>query len=88
MVGRLTKGLAGLAKQRKVEVVQGVGTFASPNELSVETNNGGPVTVTFEKAIIAAGSEPVQIPGWPHDDPASSTRRRPPASRNPPNACW
>jgi dihydrolipoamide dehydrogenase len=69
VVGRLTKGLAGLAKQRKVEVVQGVGTFASPNELSVETNNGGPVTVTFEKAIIAAGSEAVQIPGWPHDDP-------------------
>ena len=69
VVGRLTKGLAGLAKQRKVEVVQGVGTFASPNELSVETNDGGPLTVTFEKAIIAAGSEAVTIPGWPHDDP-------------------
>jgi dihydrolipoamide dehydrogenase len=69
VVGRLTKGLAGLAKQRKVEVVQGIGTFASPNELSVETKDRRPVTVVFEKAIIAAGSEPVQIPGWPNDDP-------------------
>jgi dihydrolipoyl dehydrogenase len=69
VVGRLTKGLARLAKQRKVEVVQGVGSFASPNELSIATNDAGPVTVVFEKAIIAAGSEPVKIPGWPHDDP-------------------
>jgi dihydrolipoamide dehydrogenase len=69
VVDRLTKGLAGLAKQRKVEVVQGVGSFASPNELSIATNGSGPVTVVFEKAIIAAGSEPVKIAGWPHDDP-------------------
>jgi dihydrolipoyl dehydrogenase len=69
VVGRLTKGLAALAKQCKIEVVQGVGSFASPNELSVAINDGGPITVVFEKAIIAAGSEPVQIPGWPHDDP-------------------
>ena len=66
---RLTKGLASLAKQRKIEVVQGVGSFASPNELSVTANDGGAISVVFEKAIIAAGSEPVQIPGWPHDDP-------------------
>ena len=69
VVGRLTKGLAALAKQRKIEVVQGVGSFASPNELSVTTNDGSLVTVVFENAIIAAGSESVQIPGWPHDDP-------------------
>ena len=69
VVDRLTKGLASLAKQRKIEVIQGVGSFASPNELSVATNDGGSISVIFEKAIIAAGSEPVQIPGWPHDDP-------------------
>ena len=69
VVSRLTKGLASLAKQRKIEVVHGVGSFASPNELSVATSDGGAISVVFEKAIIAAGSEPVQIPGWPHDDP-------------------
>ena len=69
VVDRLTKGLASLAKQRKIEVIQGVGAFASPNELSVAINDGGSISVVFEKAIIAAGSEPVQIPGWPHDDP-------------------
>ena len=69
VVGRLTKGLASLAKQRKIEVIQGLGSFASPNELSVTANDGGLISVVFEKAIIAAGSEPVQIPGWPHDDP-------------------
>lgn len=69
VVDRLTKGLARLAKQRKIEVIQGLGTFASPNELSVTANDGGLICVVFEKAIIAAGSEPVQIPGWPHDDP-------------------
>jgi dihydrolipoamide dehydrogenase len=69
VVDRLTKGLARLAKQRKIEVIQGLGFFASPNELSVTANDGGLICVVFEKAIIAAGSEPVQIPGWPHDDP-------------------
>ena len=69
VVGRLTKGLASLAEQRKIEVLRGLGSFASPNELSVATNDGGSISVVFEKAIIAAGSEPVQIPGWPHDDP-------------------
>jgi len=69
VVGRLTKGLASLAKQRNLEVLRGLGRFASPNELSVTANDGGSISVVFEKAIIAAGSEPVQIPGWPHDDP-------------------
>ena len=69
VVGRLTKGLASLAKQRKVEVIQGVGSFASSDELLVTANDGSAISVVFEKAIIAAGSEPVQIPGWPHDDP-------------------
>ncbi len=68
IVGQLTKGLAGLAKQRKVEVLQGVATFVSPHMLEV---NGADsvVRVAFEQAIIAAGSQATQIPSFPNDDP-------------------
>ena len=58
VIKRLTGGLAGLAKQRKVKVVTGEGQFTSPNTLRVETADGAKV-VRFKKAIIAAGSEPV-----------------------------
>jgi dihydrolipoamide dehydrogenase len=68
VVGQLTGGLAGLAKQRKVEVINGWGSFASPNQLRVETADGVK-TVGFRHAIVAAGSQPVKIPGFPHDDP-------------------
>jgi dihydrolipoamide dehydrogenase len=68
VVGKLTKGLAGLAKQRKVEVVQGRGEFASPHTLRVETSEGVK-TVGFEHCIIAAGSSVARIPGFPYDDP-------------------
>ncbi|MCP5365515.1 MAG: dihydrolipoyl dehydrogenase, partial [Hyphomicrobiales bacterium] len=68
VVSKLTKGLAGLAKQRKVEVVEGVGKFTSPNEIAVETPNGQKV-VSFDQAIIAAGSQAAKIPGFPYDDP-------------------
>ena len=68
VVGRLTGGLAGLAKQRKVRVVQGTGTFSSPHRLSVATS-GGTTEIEFEHAIIAAGSQAVEIPGFPNDDP-------------------
>ncbi len=68
VVGKLTKGLTGLAKQRKVEVVHGLGAFISPNQLAVETPNGRKV-VSFDHAIIAAGSQSARIPGFPHDDP-------------------
>jgi dihydrolipoamide dehydrogenase len=67
VVNRLTGGLAGLARQRKVTVVTGTGRFASMNQLTVETADG-PKTVSFEQAIIAAGSEPVRLPFLP-DDP-------------------
>jgi dihydrolipoamide dehydrogenase len=67
VVGRLTKGLAGLAKQRKVTVVTGYGTFASPNHLEVAGDDGKTV-VGFEQAIIACGSEPVTLPFIPHED--------------------
>jgi dihydrolipoamide dehydrogenase len=68
VVGRLTKGLAGLAKQRKVKVVTGYGTFASPNHLEVAGDDGSRTVVGFEQAIIAAGSEPVTLPFIPHED--------------------
>ena len=69
VVGRLTKGLAGLAKQRKVKVVTGLGAFASPNHLEVTADDGSRTVVGFEQAIIACGSEPVTLPFIPHDDP-------------------
>nr|VFJ55316.1 MAG: dihydrolipoamide dehydrogenase [Candidatus Kentron sp. FW] len=66
LVGRLSKGIAGLAKQRKVQVIQGVGTFSSPNVLTVQTADG-PTTIGFEHAIIAVGSRSTEIPGFPKD---------------------
>ncbi|MDO8263908.1 MAG: dihydrolipoyl dehydrogenase [Gallionella sp.] len=68
VIGKLTGGLAGLAKQRKVQVVQGTAKFTSPNSLSVETKDGSK-TITFDTAIIAAGSSVSRIPGFPYDDP-------------------
>jgi dihydrolipoamide dehydrogenase len=68
VVGRLTRGVGGLAKQRKVEVITGVGTFSSPNTLDVEMD-GETRTVSFQNAIIAAGSESAKLPFIPHDDP-------------------
>ena len=67
VVGKLTRGLAGLAKQRKVEVVQGKGQFSSPHLLRVETA-GGAKTISFDHCIIAAGSSIARIPGFPYDD--------------------
>ena len=64
VVGKLTGGLTQLAKQRKVRVVHGVAKFASANTLTVDIDN----TITFEKCIIAAGSQPQMLPGLP-DDP-------------------
>jgi dihydrolipoamide dehydrogenase len=69
VVGRLTKGLAGLARQRKVKVVTGLGVFASPNHVEVTADDGATTVVGFDQAIIACGSEPVTLPFIPHDDP-------------------
>ena len=68
VVKRLTGGLSGLAKQRKVRVVTGAGRFARLNQLEVAARTATK-TVSFEQAIIAAGSEPVTLPFIPHDDP-------------------
>jgi len=68
VVKRLTGGLTGLARQRKVTVVEGVGKFVALNQVEVQTA-GGSKTISFEHAIIAVGSEPVTLPFIPHDDP-------------------
>jgi dihydrolipoamide dehydrogenase len=68
VVGRLTGGLAGLAKQRKVTTIRGYGRFTSPHQLQVELADGGATTVGFEQAIIAAGSEPLTLPFIPRSD--------------------
>ena len=68
VVKKLTGGLSALAKQRKVKVVRGVGQFNSPNEIKVQTTEGES-TISFDHCIIAAGSRPIEIPGFPnHDD--------------------
>ncbi len=67
VVGKLTGGLASMAKQRKVRTVQGVGTFISPNEMEVQTAEGTKL-IHFENAIIAAGSQAVKLPAFPWDD--------------------
>ena len=67
VLGKLSKGLAGLAKQRKVQVVQGKAQFASSNTLRVETPQGAK-TVSFDHCIIAAGSSVAKIPGFPYED--------------------
>jgi dihydrolipoyl dehydrogenase len=68
VIGKLTGGLAGLAKQRKVQVVQGTAKFTSPNSLAVQTAEGEKI-VTFDHCIVAAGSSVARIPGFPYDDP-------------------
>ena len=67
VVGKLTGGLKGLAKARKVEVVQGTGQFAGPNTLRVSGADGEKL-ISFDQCIIAAGSEPVELPFVPHED--------------------
>jgi len=64
----LNDGLAGLAKQRKVTVVQGVGQFSSANTVTVQTESGSS-TIQFDNVIIAAGSQPTKIPTFPYGDP-------------------
>src|SRR5450631_2413812 len=68
IVKKLTGGLSGLAKQRKVTVVTGVGTFLSPKTLLAKSAEGDK-TVSFDQAIIACGSEPITLPFIPHGDP-------------------
>lgn len=66
VVNKLTGGLRVLAKQRKVEVVQGVGRFVSPNVIEVMGSSGSE-RIHFDSCIIAAGSEAIKLPGLPSD---------------------
>lgn len=68
VIGKLTGGLKHLAKQRKVQVVHGTARLASANSVIVATADGEQ-TITFDHAIIAAGSSVARIPGFPYDDP-------------------
>lgn len=71
VVGKLTQGLAGMAKQRKVRVVTGYGRFESPQTLRVEHEAKGTdaTIISFDQCIIAAGSHAAKPPGFPWDDP-------------------
>ena len=69
VIGKLTGGLAAMAKMRKVTVVQGSGAFADPFHLKVAMADGKTQTIRFKQAIIAAGSEAVKLPFLPKDDP-------------------
>jgi len=60
VVGKLSSGIAGMAKMRKVTVLTGVGSFAGPNHMAVETKEGRKI-VAFKNAIIAAGSQSVKL---------------------------
>lgn len=68
VIGKLTKGLKALAKQRKVDIIHGTGKFTAANMISVETADGAK-TVSFDNCIIAAGSSVARIPGFPYEDP-------------------
>ena len=69
VVGRLTGGLAMMAKMRKVTVVTGVGEFVDPHHMQVKLPDGKTQTIRFGHAVIAAGSEAVKLPFLPKDDP-------------------
>ncbi|CAD0352089.1 dihydrolipoyl dehydrogenase [Xanthomonas hortorum pv. cynarae] len=68
VVGKLTGGLASMAKQRKVRTVTGVASFVSPNELEIVGDDGKTQLLRFEHCIIAAGSQAVKLPNFPWDD--------------------
>ena len=68
VVGKLTAGLSSMAKQRAVTVVQGLGKFTGPNQIAVTAADGKITTVSFDNAIIAAGSQATKFPGAPEDE--------------------
>ncbi|HTD02181.1 dihydrolipoyl dehydrogenase [Undibacterium sp.] len=67
VINKMTTGLTGMAKARKVNVVQGVGQFVSPHHIEVTAADGSKKTVQFKQAIIAAGSSVVNLPFVPQD---------------------
>jgi len=69
VVGKLTGGLKGLAKQRKVTIVKGYGKFTSANTINVVDEDGASQVISFDNCIIAAGSRVTKLPFIPWDDP-------------------
>ncbi|MEI6114941.1 MAG: dihydrolipoyl dehydrogenase [Burkholderiales bacterium] len=67
VIGKLTGGLAGMARARKVNVVRGLGEFVGPNHVTVKSESGAQ-TIEFGQAVIAAGSQSVKLPFMPEDD--------------------
>ena len=67
VVGKLTGGLAAMAKQRDVTVIEGLGQFTSPHQIAVTGADGKVTKIGFENAIIAAGSQATKFPGAPLD---------------------
>lgn len=67
VIGKMTTGLSGMAKARKVNVVQGVGQFVGANHIEVTAADGSKKTIQFKQAIIAAGSSVVNLPFVPED---------------------
>jgi len=67
VIKKMTGGLAFMAKARKVNTVQGVGQFVSPNHIEVTAADGGKKVIAFKKAVIAAGSSVVKLPFVPED---------------------
>ena len=66
IINKLTSGLKSMAKKRNVEVIEGDGHFSSPNTIEIN-NNGETKTITFNSAIIAAGSQASKLPFLPED---------------------
>jgi dihydrolipoamide dehydrogenase len=67
VVAKLTGGLAQMAKQRQVTTVVGVGKFTGPNQIAVTAADGKVTTISFDNAIIAAGSQAIKMPGVAED---------------------
>ena len=68
VVAKLTGGLAQMAQQRGVTIVNGLGKFTSPNQIAVTADDGKVSNIGFENAIIAAGSQATKFPNAPDDD--------------------
>lgn len=69
VVARLSGGVGQMSKMRKVTTVTGYGEFSGTNSILVKGDNGEETIVSFEQAIIAAGSRPIELPFIPHQDP-------------------
>lgn len=69
VIGRMTGGLSGLARMRKVKTVRGFGSFVDPHTIRVVDPNGEENTVNFDYCIVATGSRPTEIPSFPNDSP-------------------